>query len=145
MTRLDNRRELAEEKIATLRVEMNTAREIGAKLGKEAREIRRELGDPDAVGSGIEPASVLGRLASVRLARFRNNIDKASEAEMKLEARRVLLESALQGITLEIFSASGRTLDAQLSFERAVGALARDFPIDEGPHMFRSEVLQPVP
>jgi hypothetical protein len=143
---LDNSRELAEDKLAALRVQMFTAREAGESLSKEAQTIARELGVTEyekRLGFPL-PESVLGRLASIRLARFRANSDKVSAPETALEARRGVLESALVQLVRDIQTEGNRIVAAQNAYQTALGRFDRDYP-SEGAQMFKFESLQPVP
>jgi len=141
----DGGRERAADNIAGLRTRFVTAREAAAELSREAESIAKELGVSrvDAGAYGPRPESVNGRLASCRLARYRANSDKPSAEELRLAARRELLQDALAGMRLESVGASSRLVDVQNAFEQAVGLFERDYPV-AGPFGTDIRYLEPV-
>jgi len=126
----DGARSRAAERISTLRTVFFTAREAAARLARESETIAKELGVSRA-GEGAygpSPDSVLGKLGTVRLARYRARSDKPSAEELRLAARRDVLEGALAGMRRESFEVSSRVVGAQNDLEQAVGAFDRDYP-----------------
>jgi hypothetical protein len=142
----DGSRERAADNIAKLRTRFMTAREAAAELGREREGVARELGVSrvDAEGAyGPRAESVLGRLGTLRLARLRASSDKPSAEELRLAARRDVLESALAGMRRESSEVSSRLVDAQNAFEQAVGLFERDYPV-AGPFGTDIRYLEPV-
>ena len=151
---IDNHgRELAADKVAALRTQLGTARNAATKLSRENAAICRELGfkldseraayGPDSI-YGPNPESVIGKLATLRLARLRAGSDKPSAEELKFSARRGLLEGASVGLRAELFNVSNRIVDAQLKYQRAVEHFDRNYPV-VGAVAIDPHALQPVP